>query len=900
MQATAHDESEYRTRRKRIDPRLAAAGWTVTAHNPATPLFFYTRHAVTEFPTDNGPADYALFVAGQLLGVIEAKRVTLGPQNVLTQAERYARGLAANPFNFRGIRAPFLYSTNGEILWFQDARHPLNRSRRLAHFHTPAALEEMLARDFDAACYALAALPASTLLRPYQTDANTAVERALAERSRLMLLAMATGTGKTVTLVNQAYRLMKTGAGKRILFLVDRRALAAQAVRTFSSFEPEPNRKFPKIYEVYSQRFRREDFGDDDKFDPEVLPQAYLNAPQAKHAFVYVCTIQRMAVNLFGRSVVWTGADPEPLDEDAEQVKIPIHAFDVIIADECHRGYTTAELSLWRNTLDHFDAIKIGLTATPAAHTKAYFQDVVFRYEYARAVREGHLVDYDVVKVKSEVRMQGVFLKEGESVSVVDPETGTEQLDHVEDERTFETTEVERKVTSPDSNRKILEEIKKYADEHQARYGRFPKTLIFAANDVEHMSHADQLVKLAVDVFGRGPSFVKKITGSPTVDRPLQRIREFRNRPEPGIVVTVDMLSTGVDIPDLEFIVFLRPVKSRILFEQMLGRGTRKGEKFPDKSHFTVFDCFDGTLLAYFKQATAITAEPPETPGRPLEQVIEDIWANRDRPYNVRCLVRRLQRIDKEMDGSGRAEFAALGIPEGDLGKYAAALPGLLERDFGPTMKMLRNPTLQDRLVNYPRPKKTFWKAVENEDTVSSEYLVRDGLGREHKPEDYLELFARFVRDNPSKVEAIGILLDRPQDWSTAALSELRAKLTATPEQFSVDLLQKAHERHYHKALVDIISMVKHAADEEQPLLTASERVQRALDKIGAGRTFTPEQEQWLERIRRHLVANLSIGREDFEDMPILNDAGGWGSAIRVFGGELDKLMEELNAAMAA
>jgi len=898
MSATVHDEPEYHTRRQRIDPRLGATGWNVVPFDAATPPAHYTHHAVTEYPTDNGPADYALFVAGQLLGVVEAKKVTLGPQNVLTQAERYARGVLRSPFDFRGIRVPFLYSTNGEVLWFQDTRHPLSRSRRIAHFHPPAALEEMLARDFDAACRSLLALPNDNpKLRPYQVDANAAVERALAERTRQMLLAMATGTGKTLTLVNQVYRLMKSSAGKRILFLVDRRALAAQAVRTFASFEPEPNRKFDKIYEVYSQRFQREDLGDD-KFDPKVLPPAYLNAPQPKHAFVYVCTIQRMAVNLFGRDAVWSGADIDDIDEDADRVEIPIHAFDVIIADECHRGYTTAELSLWRSTLDHFDAIKIGLTATPAAHTKAYFQDVVFRYEYARAVREGYLVDYDVVKVKSDVRMQGLFLKEGEGVTVVDPETGTEQLDHVEDERTFESTEIERKVTSPDSNRKILEEIKKYAEQHEARYGRFPKTLIFAANDVQHMSHADQLVRLAVDVFGRGSSFVKKITG--TVDRPLQRIREFRNRPEPGIVVTVDMLSTGVDIPDLEFIVFLRPIKSRILFEQMLGRGTRKGEKYPDKSHFTVFDCFDGTLLAYFKQATAITAEPLEAPGRTIEQVIEDIWSNRDRDYNIRCLVRRLQRIDKEMDGSARDEFAALGIPAGDLGKYAAALPGLLRQDFTPTMKVLRNPALQERLVNYPRPKKTFWRAIENEDTVTSEYLVRDGLGREHKPEDYLQLFARFVRDNPSHIDAIRILLDRPKDWSTVALSELRAKLTAAPEHFTVDLLRKAHQVRHHKALVDIISMVKHAADEQEPLLTAAERVQRAFDKISAGRTFTPDQEKWLGRIREHLVANLTIGREDFDNVPILNNAGGWGSASRAFGGELDKLVEELNAAMAA
>ncbi len=229
--------------------------------------------------------------------------------------------------------------------------------------------------------------------------------------------------------------------------------------------------------------------------------------------------------------------------------------------------------------MDHFDAIKVGLTATPALHTMAYFENMVYRYEYERAVREGHLVDYDAVRIKSDVRMNGVFLKEGDQVDEVDPETGTKQLDLLEDERLFDATQVERQITAPDSNKKILEEIKKYAEAHEAETGHFPKTLIFAVNDLPHTSHADQLVEQARDIFNRGESFVTKITGR--VDRPLQRIREFRNRPNPAVVVTVDLLTTGVDIPDLEFIVFLRPVKSRILFEQMLGRGTRKGERYP-------------------------------------------------------------------------------------------------------------------------------------------------------------------------------------------------------------------------------------------------------------------------------------------------------------------------------
>ena len=513
-------------------------------------------------------------------------------------------------------------------------------------------------------------------------------------------------------------------------------------------------------------------------------------------------------------------------------------------------------------------------------------------------MREGFLVDYDVVKIKSDVRMNGLFLGEGEQVGLVDPETGDEQRDNLEDEREFASPEVERKVTSPNSNEKIVRELKKYTDEHEDRYGRFPKTLIFAHNDLEHTSHAQQLVEICRRVFERGEGFVRKITGR--VDRPLQRIREFRNRKEPGIVVSVDLMSTGVDIPDLEFIVFLRTVKSRILFEQMLGRGTRLGENLVDKSHFTVFDCFDGTLLEYFRQATAITSEPPEKPSRTIQEVIEAIWENRDRDYNIRCLVKRLQRIEKEMDAEARELFAAAGVADGDMGRFARELRSALRSDFTQIMNLLRDEKFQRLLVDYPRRKDPFLVAIESEDTVTSEYLIRDGLGNEYKPEDYLVAFGRFVEENADQVDAIGILLDHPKDWSTAALVDLRKRLTAAPERFTIDNLQKAHEASYHKALVEIISMVKHAADAGQTLYTAEERVERAFAKVTAGMTFTAEQGQWLERIRAHLVENLTIGREDFDFVPVLEQAGGWGRANRVFDGKLDELIEEMNEAIAA
>ena len=891
------EEPEVVTRKKRIDPQSRSAGWSITLYQSGMDLSQYSKYALEEFPTDNGPADYALCLEGKIVAVIEAKKLTLGPQNVLTQAERYAQGISKSPFNFSGFRAPFLYSTNGEIIWFHDIRNPLSRSRTIAKFHTPDALAERLKEKFEISCQRLLEWEnVHPMLRPYQAEANAAIEQAIRDRKRQMLVAMATGTGKTYTMVNETFRLMESGVAKRILFLVDRRALAAQAVKAFASFEARPGLKFDKSYEVYSQRFFREDFEDDEKFDPKVIPSNYLLEPKPGHAFVYICTIQRMTINLFGRNAVF-GTGDEPIDEDAEQMDIPIHAFDLIIADECHRGYTAAEQSVWRKTLDHFDAIKIGLTATPAAHTMAYFREIVYRYDYARAVGEGFLVDYDAVALDSNVRMNGIFLQAGEQVGMINASSGAQSFDNMEDERQFDTTEVERSITSPDSNRKILSEIRKYAEEHEQRFGRFPKILIFAVNDLSHTSHADQLVDIARDVFGKGDSFVQKITGK--VDRPLQHIREFRNRPMPAVVVTVDMLSTGVDIPDLEFIVFLRPVKSRILFEQMLGRGTRKGERFTDKSHFVVFDCFGGTLLEYFRQATGITAEPPEKETRSIVQVIKDIWDNRDRDYNVRILVRRLQRIDKEMSGHARDLFAAY-VPQGNLKRYASDLPHAFGQDFTGTMTLLRNPAFQDLLLHYPRPERSLLVAYENVDTVSSRYLIRDSAGHEYKPEDYLLAFSQFVKENPEHIEAIRILLDRPKDWGTDALSELKQKLAATRYRFTVENLQMAHKVRYNKALVDIISMVKHAAREEEPLCTAEQRIHRVFDKMTVSTTLTPEQQQWLDKIREHLIANLSIRMDDFDSIPIFTNVGGWSKANRVFDGQLPDLIRQWNEAIAA
>jgi type I restriction enzyme R subunit len=223
-----------------------------------------------------------------------------------------------------------------------------------------------------------------------------------------------------------------------------------------------------------------------------------------------------------------------------------------------------------------------------------------------------------------------------------------------------------------------------------------------------------------------------------------------------------------------------------------------------------------------------------------------------------------------------------------------------LRADFVGTMTTLRDKAFQDVLVNYPRAKRVFYVAPGVEDRVESQWLIRDGAGKEYKPDDYLEAFERFVRENRSQIEAIRILLDRPRDWSSTALAELRQKLLQSNYRFTVENLRRAHEAHYHKALADIISMIKRAADHRQPLLTASERVDRAFEKLGAGRTFTMEQQRWLDRIRVHMVENLSLDREDFDVMPVFSREGGWNAAHRSFGVELEPLIRTLNEAIAA
>ncbi len=376
--------------------------------------------------------------------------------------------------------------------------------------------------------------------------------------------------------------------------------------------------------------------------------------------------------------------------------------------------------------------------------------------DYERAVREGYLVDYDAIAIKSDITIKGVFLEEGEEVGLIDTRTGQLSFESLEDERELPAPTTEIDWSAPDRNRKIVQEINRYLLDQEQQLGHFPKTLIFAQNDIEHISHCNSIVRIMRDEFNRGDDFVQKITGSPSVDRPLQRIREFRNRQNPGIVVTVDMLSTGVDVPRIENIVFLRPVKSRILFEQMMGRGTRLCPEI-HKTHFTVFDCFDGTLLEYFRKITDITAEAPVKITKTIRDIVQAIANNEDLEYNIRVLGKRLHRISKNITQEGRGQFNyVIGC---DLNNFAKNLHQRLEQQWEQTINILQSEAFLDLCENYPRPKKKFLRADTAEDYVSSRIIFRAKDGRELGPKDYLQEFEKFVKENPEHIEALEILI---------------------------------------------------------------------------------------------------------------------------------------------
>jgi type I restriction enzyme R subunit len=657
--AAADIDIDEASTRALIDVQLRARGWEAD-----TPSLRYAtgarpakgrNTAIAEWPTKSGPADYALFVGTRCIGVVEAKRRNKNVSSHIDQAERYARtfrlegGAEAigDPWPDVGNEhffVPFVFSANGRPylkqletesgIWFRDTRRPSNHRRALVDWPTPEGLKGMLEIDVDSATLDLKArsFDFGFPLRPYQRIAIEKVEEELAHGRRNMLLAMATGTGKTKLAIALLYRLLAAKRFRRICFVVDRNALGIQAAGEFSTTRIVSAKTFADIFGL--------------KGLETVKPE-----PETK---VHICTIQGLV-----QRVLFT--------EDAAETP-PIDQYDLMVVDECHRGYlldrelSDAELSFrsqedyiskYRRVLEHFDAVKIGLTATPALHTVNIFGDPVFKYSYREAVIDGYLIDHEPpIQITTALSRAGIKFKKGEEVEVIDTRTGKVDLAHTPDEIKFEVDEFNKAVVTVPFNKVVAEELAHHIDPSLPG-----KTLVFAVSDAHADIVVEQLKKAFSEAYGEiEDAAIKKITGS--VDRPGRQILSFRNDALPKIAVTVDLLTTGIDVPSIENLLFLRRVNSRILYEQMLGRATRQCPEI-GKETFRIFDAVD--LYPHLQNLTEmkpVVVNPDIT----LEQLFEEFARLEDEKHREavreQILVKMRRRI-RGLHEQARARYEA-------------------------------------------------------------------------------------------------------------------------------------------------------------------------------------------------------------------------------------------------
>lgn len=903
-QKVALSESETRAI---IDAQLRAAGWEADSEHlkhaqGARPIKGQDR-AIAEWPTETGPADYVLFSGKVPLGVVEAKKKNKNIPGAIEQAKRYSRDwLVEDAADLAGdwdagkvdgkpqrYRVPFLYATNGRPylrqvehqsgIWFLDARLSTNHPHALVNWHTPQGLKERLAQDVSVAHAELNQEPTGYLgLRDYQIAAIKAVEDALANGQRSMLVAMATGTGKTRTVIGLIYRLLKTKRMTRVLFLVDRTSLGTQAQDAFAEMRLEQNQLFTDIYEV-------KEIGD-------IKPE--------KETKVHVATVQGMVRRV--------------LDEEGPQ--LPIDAYDCVIVDEAHRGYTLDRdmgegemqlrdqadyISSYRRVLDHFDATKVGLTATPALHTRQIFGDAVFEYSYRRAVAEGWLVDHEPpMQISTELSTGGIRFKKGEQVQVL---TAPGQLDlwNMEEDVRFEVEDFHRKVITENFNRVVCQELAKYLDPVGDQ-----KTLVFCVND----AHADMVVNLLTEALEQehGPiveGTVMKITGS--IDDPALAIRLLKNEANPRIAVTVDLLTTGIDVPKVCNLVFMRRVKSRILYEQMMGRATRRCDEI-GKEVFRIFD-----VVGLYSEMQKVSEMQPvvqqvyisterlveelldpqsqQAPGtRPGKTHAEDVLAQ---------LVARLQRLARRAAGHKVAPDSAEAVSAAEelAGMSLETLARTLGKaDVAQAVGLFAsNPLLVTALSKATAggvgTQPTF--VSDDPDSVTK---VEHGYGEGNlRPEDFLEAFGTFIQSNKNRLMALTVVLQRPRDLTRAQLQELRLALGTAG--YSEQVLRTAYRDLKNvDVAAGILGFIRQQAL-GSPLVPYVDRVDAALDRILGGGAWTGPQQKWLVRIAKQLKQDVILEPATFEQ-GAFKDQGGVIAAEKVFDGRLAEVLGDVQDAI--
>lgn len=881
--ATAQRHLSEAETRVFIDRQLVAAGWLADTVNlryskGARPEKGINK-AIAEWPTASGPADYALFVGMLLVGVVEAKKRERDVVSDLGQAKRYAVDLqpvgeelfAGGPWG--EYRVPFLFATNSRPylkqleqksgVWFQDGRRPVNHPRPLHAWYTPQGLMELLKQDQDDATRRLQEEPFDYLdLREYQQRAVRTVEEALAQERRAILLAMATGTGKTRVAIGLIYRLIKSCRFRRVLFLVDRTALGEQAGDAFKETRLEDLLTFDQIFDLKEVGVTR----------PEETTR------------VHIATVQGMARRIMG-------------DGDASTVPA-VDQYDCIVVDEAHRGYTLDRelsdrefefrderdyLSTYRRVLDYFDAVRIGLTATPAPHTIDIFGRPVFTYSYREAVVDGWLIDHDPPhQIETRLKKQGIIWKKGETIPVYDPVTGEiTNLEEIPDDVTLEIEQFNRAVVTESFNRTVAKELIRELDPLGEE-----KTLIYAATD----DHADLVVTVLKEEYEKllgelDDDAIAKITGS--IDKPGSMIKRYKNEKFPNIAVTVDLLTTGIDVEEICNLVFIRRVRSRILFEQMMGRATRRCDRI-GKDHFTIYDAVG--LYEALEPVTTMKAVSPG-PDVTLQMLIDELFtmdSADDQQCHLEQVAARLRRKVHALRPEVREAFEVLsqGVT---LPDFIASLSSQGPDEVKGFIRDRRH-LFEFLDENCYQPRKQF--ISHHEDELASHTR---GYGKGEKPEDYLNEFKSFIIDNMNRIPALAIVCQRPRELTRQALKEL--KLALDEHGYSVPKLRTAWREWTNEDIAaDIISFIRRQALGD-PLMSHEERIRLAMKKVHALRPWTKIQRQWLERIEKQLLQETVFERSDF-DRGAFRDYGGFDRINRIFEGALSALLDEINEAL--
>jgi type I restriction enzyme R subunit len=879
------DLNERDTRFILIDPQLRGAGWECD-----TEVFNYKSNrtlpekgrmmAIAEWPCDGKWADYALFVGKTLYGIVEAKKYASDISTDLRQSKIYAERLQEKEDisflgEWHGYKSPFLFSTNGREyleqiktksgIWFLDVRKDRNRATALKGWFSPQGLIDLYEKDLEKINTRLEQSDYEYLkdknglnLRDYQIEAIQEIENKLINdpTEKRSLLVMATGTGKTRTIIGLTYRLIKADRFKRILFLTDRKLLATQALGNYKDNKIERLNTFGEVYQIDELKTKKPD----------------------SEARLHFATVQSMVKRLFY----------------SEDNTLPIDTYDCIIIDEAHRGYNMDRemddddihfkdqddyVSQYKRVIEYFNAYIIGLTATPALHTTQIFGKPVFSYSYRQAVLEGHLADHEPpYRIKTRLSEEGILWKKGERPKVFNPETNKiEELAELEDDLLIEIEQFNKLVLTDSFNRTVCKELVQHLDPDSDE-----KTLIFAVRD----SHADTIVKILKEEFAAigmdvHQNAIQKITGA--AYDPEQLTKEFKNEKYPNIAVTVDLLTTGIDVPKICNLVFLRRVGSRILYEQMIGRATRKCDEI-GKEFFSIYDAVRvHEALGDYTQMT--TVEKPATSFNQLAAEFDHIESEDRTQSQIEQIIAKLQRKRKK-------------IEENDLERFIYASQGLNPMEFIQKLKEIKASEAKQiiqsygNLWNYLDTKVYLPKhqlVSEHEDVL---YGIERDYGKANKPEDYIENFKKYIEENKNKIAALQVICNRPTSLDRQSLKEL--KLLLDQEGFNARTLQTAWKNAKNEDIAaDIISYIRTLALNVH-LVSHKDRIDHAFQKIYVMRTWNKIQQKWLERFHAQLIAETVLTKEDLDKDPF-KEEGGFKRIDKIFENKLEELLKTIN-----